>query len=153
MRLLLVAWWTSFVAALSACSPPAPPPPALPPPVLSVKDLMGHVIDPAADVYWESSGTIVTAAGETSRAPTTQEGWGAAENAAATLAEAGSLLQLPGRARDTEEWARLARELTQTSLAAMHAAEAKNETAVFDAGGRIYVVCRSCHLKYVPGFQ
>ncbi|MBC7956380.1 MAG: hypothetical protein H7Y33_10995, partial [Cytophagales bacterium] len=56
-------------------------------------------------------------------------------------------------ARDTLEWARLAQELTQTSLEGMKAAQAKNEAAVFDAGGRIYVVCRSCHIKYIAGFQ
>lgn len=137
---------------LSACSPPSPSP-TLPPPVFSVKDLMGHVVDPSADVFWESSGTIVTAEGEKSRAPTTQEGWDNAAHAAATLAEAGAMLQLPGRARDDGEWLRLARELTTESLEGMKAAQAKNEIAVFDTGGRIYVVCRSCHVKYIPGFQ
>lgn len=141
--------WVAAVL-LAACSPPAP---TLPQPVFSVKDLMGHVVDPSADVFWEASGTIVTAEGEKSRAPTTQEGWDNAAHAAATLAEAGAMLQLPGRARDDGEWLRLARELTTTSLEGMKAAQAKNETAVFDTGGRIYVVCRSCHLKYIPGFQ
>lgn len=140
------------VALLAACSPAAPPP-TLPQPVFSVKDLMGHVVDPSADAFWESSGTIVTAEGEKSRAPTTQEGWDNAAHAAATLAEAGAMLQLPGRARDDGEWQRLSRELTSTSLEGMKAAQAKNEAAVFDTGGRIYVVCRSCHLKYIPGFQ
>jgi len=137
---------------LSACSPPSPSL-TLPQPVFSVKDLMGHVVDPSADVFWESSGTIVTAEGEKSRAPTTQEGWDNAAHAAATLAEAGAMLQLPGRARDNGEWLRLARELTTESLEGMKAAQAKNEAAVFDTGGRIYVVCRSCHVKYIPGFQ
>lgn len=140
------------VVGLVACSPP-PPAPVLPQPVFSVKDLMAQVVDPSADVFWEASGTIVTAEGEKSRAPTTQEGWDHAAHAAATLAEAGAMLQLPGRARDDGEWQRLARELTSTSLEGVKAAQAKNEAAVFDTGGRIYVVCRSCHLKYIPGFQ
>lgn len=144
-----------LIVTLAACSPAPPPPPAttVPQPVFSVKDLMGHVVDPSADVFWEASGTIVTAEGEKSRAPTTQEGWDAAAHAAATLAEAGAMLQLPGRARDDGDWLRLARELTTEGLAGMKAAQAKNEAAVFDTGGRIYVVCRGCHVKYIAGFQ
>ncbi|MBC7956960.1 MAG: hypothetical protein H7Y33_13955, partial [Cytophagales bacterium] len=72
-----------LAAALAGCAPaPTPPAPAPAlPPVFSLKDLMAHVVDPAADTYWESSGSIVTAAGEKSRAPTTQEGWDAAVHA------------------------------------------------------------------------
>jgi hypothetical protein len=136
-------------AVLTGCASSPPAPQA----VLPMKELMAHVVDPAADAFWHASGTIVTAEGEESRAPVTQEGWDAAENAAATLAEAGALLQLPGRARDQGDWLRLARQLTRESLDGMKAAEAKDEAAVFDTGGRIYVVCRSCHLKYIPGFQ
>jgi alpha-beta hydrolase superfamily lysophospholipase len=42
---------------------------------------MERVIDPPADRFWESSGTIITAAGGTSRAPTTDAGWTDAVNA------------------------------------------------------------------------
>src|SRR4051812_32137569 len=87
---------------LVACTSGPPPPPA-PRTMLSMKDLMEHVVDPAADVFWGASGTIITAAGEKSRAPTTPEGWAAAVSAAATLMEGSTLLAMPGRARD-QDW-------------------------------------------------
>jgi hypothetical protein len=140
-----------LLGLLAGCSPGFAPPAT--PPVLELKQLMAHVIDPAADAFWESSGTIVTAQGERSRAPTTAEGWDAAVHAAATLAEGGTLLMLPGRAREGPQWQAFANELTAAGLAGMRAAQAKDERAVFDTGGRIYDACRSCHVKYIPGFQ
>jgi len=117
-----------------------------------MKDLMEHLIDPAADVFWLSSGTIITAQGETNRAPTTDAGWAAAVSAAATLVESGTLLTLPGRARDQKEWTLYAQELAAAAAAGMKAAQAKDARAVFDTGGRIYLACRSCHMKYVLGY-
>lgn len=144
---------------LSACSPDkaSVPVTALPVTVgpahtLSIKELMQHVIDPPADLFWESSGTIITAAGETSRAPTTDAGWEAAANAAATLLEGGNLLLLPGRARDEKEWTQYARQLQSAAAAGMKAAQAKDERAVFDTGGEIFLACRACHMKYLLGY-
>ena len=114
---------------------------------------MERVIDPTADLFWESSGTIITAAGEKSRAPTTDEGWQAAVNAAATLVEAGNLLMMPGRARDDKEWMQYARQLQVSAAAGMKAALAKDEKAVFDTGGDIFLACRSCHMKYLLGYK
>ena len=120
---------------------------------LSIKELMERVIDPPADLFWEASGTIITAAGETSRAPTTDAGWQAAVNAAATLAEASNLLMMPGRARDDKEWMQYARQLQSTATAGMKAALAKDERAVFDTGGEVFLACRSCHMKYLLGYK
>jgi hypothetical protein len=136
---------------LCACSAEVGQAPALNV-ALSMKDLMEHLIDPAADVFWLSSGTIITAQGESSRAPTTDAGWAAAVSAAATLVESGTLLTLPGRARDQKEWTLYAQELTAAAAAGMKAAQAKDARAVFDTGGRIYLACRSCHMKYVLGY-
>lgn len=108
---------------LAACAPEPPPAPKT---ALSMKDLMERVIDPAADVFWLSSGTIITAAGESSRAPTTDASWEAAVNAAATLVEGGNLLAVPGRARDQKEWILYARELTEAAASGMKAAQSKD---------------------------
>jgi hypothetical protein len=136
---------------LVACSAEQAPP--APPLALTVKELMERVIDPTADLFWESSGTIITAAGETSRAPTTDAGWQAAVNAAATLVEAGNLLMLPGRARDDKEWMQFARQLQGSAAAGMKAAQTKDEKAVFDTGGEIFLACRGCHMKYLLGYK
>jgi hypothetical protein len=59
---------------------------------------MAFIIDPAADVVWDSAGFIITAAGEQDLAPATPEDWVKVEAAAAVLAESGNLLMMPGRA-------------------------------------------------------
>lgn len=121
--------------------------------VLSTKELMERIIDPTADVFWGASGTIITAKGARTRAPTTDAGWQATVNAAATLAESANLLMLPGRAVDQKEWTRFARQLADASVAGMNAAQARDERGVFATGGAIYVVCMNCHKKYVAAFQ
>jgi cytochrome c553 len=146
VRLMRVA---CLAVALAACTAEQAPPPTR----LSIKELMERVIDPPADRFWESSGTIITAAGEKSRAPTTDAGWQDAANAAATLVEAANLLMMPGRKRDDAEWMQYARQLQKTATAGMKAAQAKDEKAVFDTGGEIFLACRSCHMKYMLGYQ
>lgn len=121
--------------------------------VLSMTDLMERIIDSAADVFWSSSGTTITADGEKSRAPTDAQGWTAAENAAATLVEMGNVLLSPERAQGREEWSGYAVQLSGAAAAGLRAAQARDERAVFDTGGEIYQACRSCHIRYAPAFQ
>ena len=45
------------------------------------------ILDPAADVIWDSAGAIITAEGETDLSPTTDEGWEHVRNSAAVLTE------------------------------------------------------------------
>jgi hypothetical protein len=145
-----IARLTACLGLIAACTAEQPPPPAM---ALSIRDLMERVIDPSADLFWESSGTIITAAGEKSRAPTTDAGWQVAVNAAATLIEAGNILMMPGRARDEREWMQYARQLQSAAAAGMKAAQAKDKRAAFDTGGDIFLACRSCHMKYLLGYK
>ena len=112
---------------------------------------MEHVIDPAADVFWG-------ARARSSRpgrpaAPDDRCRLGGRLNAAATLVESGNLLTLKGRARDQKEWLQYSRALQDAAAGGMKAAKAKDERAVFDTGGQIYVACRSCHMKYLLGYK
>ena len=117
---------------------------------LDMQELMIHVIDPAAFAFWRGSGFELTEEGERDLSPTTEEGWKVVEDGAATVAEAGNLLMLPGRAREpADEWNKYAKLLTQRALEAKAAAEAKDKKALFDTGGRLYEVCVACHEKYV----
>lgn len=136
---------------IAACSDSKPPPAAPFKLDIAMKELMQHVIDPPADVFWGASGTIITAQGERDRAPTDDAGWGAAVSAAAMIAEGGNILLLPGRAVDEKEWMEAAQQLVDAGLAGMKAAQAKDKNAVFETGGQIYVVCMKCHKKYVFG--
>lgn len=115
--------------------------------IANVKQVMQWVLDPAADFIWDSAGTIITAEGRTELAPTTDEGWAKVRDHAAIVAESGNLLMMPGRAAGSD-WIEHARGLQLAAKHAMEAAEAQDADALFDAGGEIYVVCRSCHSQF-----
>ncbi len=120
---------------------------------LNNQELMAHVIDYNAFEIWHRQGWVYSNDGVEELFPVDDEGWFAAESAAATLAELSNVLLLPGRVPqdDADDWVRYAHELNRTSRAAMETAEAQDKEAFFDAGGEIYVVCRSCHEKFVIG--
>ena len=68
------------------------------------------------------------------------------------LTEAGNLLMMPTRAKDGDQWMKMAQELIDTSVVALRAAEAKNVDALYDVGGKIDEVCEKCHKKYWPNY-
>jgi hypothetical protein len=116
--------------------------------VADMKQLMDWILDPSSDVIWGAAGSIITEEGQKDLAPETDEQWTAIRNAAATVAEAGNLLLMPGRARDQGDWAKHARDLTKAAQVALAAAEAKDTESLFTAGGDIYLVCTACHQQY-----
>ena len=115
--------------------------------IADVRQTMAWILDPAADVIWDSAGTIITAEGQTERSPTTDEGWDNVRNHAAIVAETGNLLMMPGRAGGAD-WIAYARALQAAGERAMAAAEARNADALFDAGGELYQACVACHATY-----
>ena len=137
-----------LAALLSGCSTPGTPD-AAPPyePVADVRQTMLWLLEPAADVIWDSAGTIITAEGRTELAPTTDAGWDNVLEHAAILAEAANLLMLPGRAAGPD-WIAYAQGLHATARLALAAAEARDGDALFDAGGQIYQACVACHTQY-----
>ena len=144
---------TACAVLLAACSQPKPQPPAAQAKFntdLPMTEFMDHVIDPASFAYWHGSGTEITKAGERDLSPTTEAGWVALENAAATLIEAGNALQVTGRARAPEaDWDHFAQALSARAAEAKDAAEKKDKAAVFADGAKIYEVCTACHKQYV----
>jgi hypothetical protein len=143
-------------ALLCACSQQKPKPAAQPGAEakfnydLPMAEMMGHVVDPAAWTYWRGSGTEVTAKGERDLSPTTEEGWAELENGAATLVEAGNLLQLPGRAREPlADWNKYAQQLTAKGLEAKDVAEKHDKDGVYKKGAEVYEVCTACHEQFV----
>lgn len=135
----------AMVAVLAGCSGPPPYKTEMP-----MKELMGHVIDPAADMIWTASGYEITEAGERELFPTTEDGWLAVENGATIVAESANLLMLPGRAVDDGEWMKLAARMADEAMVAKAAAQAKDKDKLFAAGGALYQSCLACHEKYVP---
>ena len=61
----------------------------------SLQQLMAVVIEPDAQVFWRSSGTVSDSSGVHDLTPTTPEGWTAAQSSAATVAEMGNVLMTP----------------------------------------------------------
>jgi hypothetical protein len=154
-KFLALAAVTGGFALVVACSGPATEPPKSSVKYdssLSMAEFMGHVVDPAAFGFWGGSGTEDSVDGVRDLAPTTDEGWEALETSAATLIEAGNMLQLPGRPRDPHDhWNKYAQELSARAAEGKAAAFAKDKQAVFETGARIFQVCEACHAEYVIG--
>jgi len=143
----------------ASLSQPQPVPPVAGPGVASpartllpVKAVMHHIINPAAELYWQASGEIDTAEGAVHRAPAAgdDDRWNAAVDAAATLQEGGNLLMMRGRARDDGLWQRYAQQLVDAGALGIAAAEARDEKKTFDAGTALYNACFNCHERYIP---
>ncbi|MCZ6828521.1 MAG: hypothetical protein O7F73_02840 [Gammaproteobacteria bacterium] len=139
---------TLLILLLAACAKQEAP---TPPPFKVVTDhrqTMEWILDPAADLIWDSAGTIITAEGQQELHPTSDEGWDEVARNAAILAESGNLLMLPGRSAG-RDWNEYASGLIEAGILALRAAEAQDSDALFDAGGRIYQVCLACHNQYL----
>ena len=140
-------WIGISLLALTGCSQEPAPAQAPYQTVTDIHQTMEWILDPAADVIWDSAGTIIDAEGHHDLAPTTDEGWNAVMHAAAVLTEGGNLLMMPGRAAG-DDWIEYSGGLIEAGKLAMEAAENRDADALFDAGGRIYQVCRACHNQY-----
>ena len=109
-------------------------------PVGSVRQIMLGIVTPNSDVIFKVP----------NEAPKNDKEWATVQNSALTLAEAGNLLMLPGRAKDKEEWIKQARALVAAGSAAFKAANEKDAKALTDIGDKIYETCEACHAKYLP---
>jgi hypothetical protein len=176
------------ILGMAGCSPSAPPSPAQtaqqrqPSPeyrlTATIQDLMDGIIDPSADVLWDSVAYIATTKGVEDRQPRTDEEWKAVRNSAVTLIEAANLLSMPGRqvlggterangpATATgsgelthaeiqqrinsthEAFVQFARNLRDTGLKALAAIDRKDAQGLMDAGGLIDEACEACHVTY-----
>lgn len=139
----------------------------------TVKDIMDSMVDPIADVIWNSTATIVTYAGIEERQPRTDEDWQKIRLAALTLAEATNLLIMPGRqvAKPGEksehpgielqpeeiakiirdhpgEWVRESHGLHDAVMLTLKAIDAKSVDGVIDAGEKLDTACENCHLDH-----
>lgn len=131
--------------AMTSCSGPQPPPFK---PLVDVKGLMNSVVDPQADVIWNSVATIITTAGTEERQPHTDEEWAVVRDSGVVLAESGNLMMMVPRAYDGGDWMKLSQELVDMGALAARAAGAKSAEGLFEAGEKIDEVCEQCHRLY-----
>jgi hypothetical protein len=171
MRRYLLSFFSLFV--IGACTRTQPPPPSSLQPEATIKDIMDSMVDPSADVLWESVATIVSAAGTEERQPRTDDDWKNVHRHAVILVEATNLLKMEGRhvakskeksenpgielepeqmeqliKDDRQAFIKFAQGLHDAALPALRATEARDPKALLDAGEAIDTACENCHLKY-----
>lgn len=142
-------------------------------PTATVRDIMTSIIDPGADVLWNSVATIVSLTGTEEREPKTDEEWQAVRRSAVQLVEATNLLRVPGRsvarpgeksenprielqpetiqkmiAEDPATWTQHLDQLHEAAVPALKAIDARNAKGLFDAGEHIERACEGCHQQY-----
>ena len=141
----------------------------------TVKEIMQGIVDPNADVVWESVATNITAAGIEEKAPKTDDEWAKVQHSALMLAEAFNLLKMGGREiarpgdvqtngpdapeltpaeiqvkvdRDWSLWISHANRLQETAIKAWQVANARDVNGIVEVGDAIDKACESCHLEY-----
>ena len=119
-------------------------------PIATVEELMEGTVQPAAERYWQSVSTTISAAGIEEKFPTTDEEWEAVWGGAMTIAESGNLLMMPSRMREDADWTRLSTALVDIGVEAARAARTRNPETVLEVGERVYNVCTECHVKFIP---
>ena len=136
--------WFVAIALLTASCKTNPPIKA----VSTLEEVMHHMVIPNAEVVWDSVGTIYTVGNVEEIQPRTAEQWLAVEQSATVLTEAGNLLMMEGRAKDTGPWMERARALREAGASVHQAAKARDVAAVFERGGHLFDACQGCHFEY-----
>ena len=112
-------------------------------------DFMAHLLTPASEAIWESSGYVITEEGEFSLEPTNEEEWERVLYGAKVITESASLLSIPSRSKNRNEWIVFAGLLDGVGQKAFEAAERKDVDALFEIGAELYQVCVACHQVYM----
>jgi hypothetical protein len=148
-------------------------------PVVSVKELMKYMIDPAADNVFNAVGSTITKQGMVNIEPKTEEDWDKIRTGAVTLAEGAYLLKIrrpftpPGDEnnsagpdavelspaqitakveRDPVEWNARIEALRNVALEALDVARRKDVNELWDVGENLDKACEACHRSYwYPG--
>lgn len=116
---------------------------------LTADELMHLVLEPAADVLWDSAGWVMTIEGETSLVPTTEEEWLVVENAAGVIIASGDLLKIPHASEERgEPWFTYSDQLSEQGRIAREAILNRDGDALFQAGASLYQSCVQCHNDY-----
>jgi hypothetical protein len=117
-----------------------------------IRQLMAVVVQPQADVFWQSTGVIIDEKGQRDLRPATDEAWLRSQSAAATVTEMGNLLQTPlyatGRGKDWMQFSKALSEIGQRAEKAIN--DRASEEAIVKVGETMYNICGACHQAYPP---
>lgn len=178
----LVLGTAATISCSSQTRTPAPaasaPGPGSLTPVLSVRELMTHIIDPTADWIFDAAVVDISAERTTTTVPTSDEDWLRVERGLLTLAEASNLLKMarpvapagerPGAPRersmgsaelspadiqarieaDRPRWDQHADQLRTVALASLVSVRKRIPDTLFAVGNDIDTACENCHLAY-----
>jgi hypothetical protein len=175
------------VSAVSpACSSPKPAPAAAAPqppalwgdlkPIVSVKELMQYMIDPASDYIFDSVSTVIDPKGRViEKGPKTDADWEKLRIGAVTIAEGVYLLKVPRPfappgdennsvgpdaselspaqilakvQKDPVEWNARIEALRNVGLEVLEIVKKKNVPELWDAAENLDVACEQCHASY-----
>jgi len=148
-------------------------------PVVSVKELMRDMIDPASDFVFDAVGTVITKGKRIDKIPKTDADWERIRIGAVTMAEGAYLLKIPRpfapagdennsagpepaelspsqiKAKllaDPVLWNAKIEALRNVGLEVMEIVKRKDVNELWDAGENLDQACESCHLEYwYPG--
>jgi hypothetical protein len=138
---LLVAACNNIVEAPKAKGPPVAP-------AISINALMVAQVDHSAHVLWNVE--------QKGQAPKNDADWREVEHHAIQIAASGSVIALGGTGKRDAEWAanpswtKRSQELTDSAVAALAAARAKNFDDLVKANGRLVDACEGCHKEFKP---
>ena len=174
-------------AALFACSASKPPAPSSSAPVLwgdmrpvvSVKELMRDMLDPAADNIFDAVKVETTKSGTVERVPKTDQDWDKIRIGAVTLAEGIYLLKVPrpfappgdennSTGPDASElspaqikakleadpvfWNAKIEALRNVGLEVLEIVKKRKVDELWEAGDNLDQACEACHIRYwYPG--
>lgn len=139
----------------------------------TIKEIMDSVVDPNADVLWDSVSTTINRQGTTEKQPRSDEDWKNVRRSALALVEATNLLVIPGRKvapegdksenpeielgpeqmqklvdADRGKWVNNAHGLHDAAMVALKAIDKKDVKGLMDAGENIDNACENCHKQY-----
>ena len=148
------------VCLVAGCSAPAKPPqpsaqvgsaavsaPAVLSPV-SINAEMVRIVDHASHQLWNAE--------KPEMAPKTDADWENIIEHATQISAAGALIRLEGTGPNDRtfvqhpDWQKFATAVSTAGLAALKAAEAKNQQALVAANGQLVEACEGCHKRFKP---
>jgi hypothetical protein len=149
-------------------------------PIVSVKELMRYMIDPASDNIFDAVKIVQTKSGTVEKLPKTEEDWERLRIGAVTLAEGVYLLKVPRpfapagdhndnttgpdateltpdqieakRATDPVLWNAKIEALRNVGLEVLEIVKTKKTDELWEASYNLDQACESCHIQYwYPG--